>query len=328
MKFRAGLLIGAIFAIFALAVSCSDDNESLAARVNGEDITIEEFETNLESMKAQFAAQGQSVPDEELASFKVNVLDNLIRTRIFLDYAEEHEYTLSDDEIDVEIQTIQSQFESKEAFLAVLEQQGFTEKTLRKEIEKGMTIERMLEAEVIAKIVISPDEVETFYNENQQYFARPESVSARHILVMASPEASDDDHEKALAKIKAIRQEIVDGADFAAVARQKSEGPSAPDGGFLGAFGRGQMVPPFEEVAFALEPGVLSDVVKTDFGYHLILVDETKPAGVQSVEEADADIREFLLQQREQTDVEKFAEDLKALAAVETFLEFTVATEE
>lgn len=328
MKIRAGLLIGAIFAILTLASSCSDKNEGLAARINGEDITIEEFETNLESMKAQFAAQGQSVPDDELASFKSNVLDNMIRTRVLLDYAKEHEYTLVDDEVDVEIQTIQSQFESKEAFVAVLEQQGFTEKSLRKEIEKGMTIERMLDAEVISKIVISADEIETFYAENPQYFARPESVSARHILVMAAPEASEDDHEKALAKIKAIRQEIVDGADFAAVARQKSEGPSAPDGGFLGAFGRGQMVPPFEEVAFALEPGVLSDVVKTDFGYHLILVDDKKPEGMQSVEEADADIRQFLLQQRQQTDVEKFAEDLKALATIETFLEFPEATEE
>ena len=155
--------------------------------------------------------------------------------------------------------------------------------------------------------------------ENPEFFEKPESLTASHIIITIGPEDSDEAKREAKEKIEAIRQEIVDGADFAAVAREKSEGPSASSGGSLGSFTRGQMVAPFEEAAFSLEPGELSDIVLTDFGYHVILVEEKIQNGIQSVDEVSEQIRQYLSSIAEQTETEKFIAGLKELAKIEYF---------
>lgn len=316
-KLRAAIFLSILAGILLFAVSCSGGE--VAATINGEKITLEQLDANVAAMQRQFAAQGQMVPDEEMGTFRSNVLDNLVKTRLLLEYAKDHGYEAGSDEVAAQITAIQGQFGSKDEYLSALEQQGYTEKTLKQEIGNGMTVEGMLAAEVIDKIVVTAADVETFYNENPDLFVLPESVTARHIIVTLEDDATREDREKALKKIEDIRQEIVDGADFASVARERSEGPSASSGGSLGTFGRGQMVPAFEEAAFAIEPGELSGVVESEFGFHIIVVSEKIPAGVQSLQDAEASIRQHLMQVREQEDVEKFVEELELAADIEIF---------
>ncbi|MBT3273876.1 MAG: peptidylprolyl isomerase [Spirochaetales bacterium] len=315
---RISLYTLAMAALIVLA-SCSGDKASkdTVATVNGEKITSADLDKAVEGVRAQFAAQGQPVADEEIAAFRSDVLENLIRNKILLNFAESKDISIDSSLIDAEIDGIRGQFPSEQEFKDALEGQGFTVKSLRKEISTGMTIERMLAIEVLEKIVISNEEIETFYAENPQFFARPESISARHILVLLEDDDTEDDKKKALAKIQSIRVEIAGGADFAAVAREKSEGPSASDGGSLGTFGRGQMVPEFEAAAFALEIGELSGIVQSEFGYHIIVVSEKLPEGIEPMESVIEDIREYLRQTREQGDVEQFIEELKQMADIE-----------
>ncbi|MFP4515216.1 MAG: SurA N-terminal domain-containing protein [Desulfovibrionales bacterium] len=138
---------------------------------------------------------------------------------------------------------------------------------------------------------VSPAEVESYYEQNKELFRREEEVKARHILIQLDRDASEKEAETALDKITKLKLQIEGGADFAEVAREHSEGPSNVQGGDLGWFGRGQMVSEFEEVAFSLQTDKVSDPVRTDFGYHLILVEERRTEGIQSLEEAEERIR-------------------------------------
>lgn len=139
------------------------------------------------------------------------------------------------------------------------------------------------------------------YDAHQGDFTEPEKVTASHILVKTEDEA------------KAVLAELKQGKDFAELAKQKSTGPSAPKGGTLGSFERGRMVPEFEQVAFAMQAGDISDPVKTRFGWHVIKVTEHTAGQQKSFEDAKNDIRQTLVSAY----IQSVLKDLSEKAAVE-----------
>ena len=144
---------------------------------------------------------------------------------------------------------------------------------------------------------ISDAAVSEYYEKNAAQFATPEMVRARHILILSDAKASAEDQAKAKAKIEEIAQRIKAGEDFGEVAKEISEDPgSAPQGGELGWFAHGQMVPEFDKASFALNPGELSEPVKTQFGWHLIQLEEKKAAGQKPLDEVKDQIRTRLAQ--------------------------------
>lgn len=141
------------------------------------------------------------------------------------------------------------------------------------------------------KVAITDEEAQKYYDENTAEFAEPESVRARHILFRVSSAATDDEKKAIRARAEAALARINGGEDFAAVATELSEDQSnAPQGGDLGFFPRGRMVPEFEEAAFALDAGKVSGIVETDFGLHLIKVEEKRAAGTRPFADARAAI--------------------------------------
>jgi peptidyl-prolyl cis-trans isomerase C len=163
---------------------------------------------------------------------------------------------------------------------------------------------------------ITDAEVQEFYDENPQYFEQGEQVAARHILISTEGMETDEAVEEARSRAQDVRQELEDGADFAELAKEKSEGPSASRGGDLGTFGRGQMVGPFEEVAFALEEGEISDVVKTRFGFHVIQVTEKIESGVAPVDQVSQNIRQYLSQQKQAEALNAYVDELREDAEI------------
>src|SRR5690606_14114200 len=135
------------------------------------------------------------------------------------------------------------------------------------------------EDEITAMLADQAARVREFYDRNPHRYKQPERIRARHVLVRVPPSATEAEEAEARGRIEAALARIRGGEDFEAVARDVSEDPGSKDqGGDLGFFARGQMVPPFEEAAFALEPGQTSEIVRTDFGFHVIRLEERKPA--------------------------------------------------
>lgn len=148
-----------------------------------------------------------------------------------------------------------------------------------------------------------------------------EAVRARHILVRSSRNDDMKKRSAALEKIRAIKKQLDTGADFIDLAKQKSEGPNSREGGDLGFFTRGQMVPEFEKVAFALPVGGISDVVETEFGYHIIMVEEKRAARRLRYDDIKMDLAAYLYQKKGRERYEQFVSDLRKKADVRILMD-------
>jgi peptidyl-prolyl cis-trans isomerase D len=143
-----------------------------------------------------------------------------------------------------------------------------------------------------ALVEMTDGQLAEYYEQHKEEFRREEQVRARHILFKLAQQAGAEEEARVRGEAETTLQRIQAGEDFAALASQLSEDPvSAQQGGDLGFFKRGEMVKPFEEMAFGLKPGVVSDPVRTDFGYHLIKVEEMQQAGYEPVEAVRAELR-------------------------------------
>jgi peptidyl-prolyl cis-trans isomerase D len=160
------------------------------------------------------------------------------------------------------------------------------------------------EATLQGRVALTDREIEGYFHEHQDDFKEPEQVCASHILVKvkASPEAAEGHPDEEARKLAGdLLAQVKGGGDFAAIARKSSEDKgSAPGGGDLGCFGRGRMLPAFENAAFSLNPGEVSDVVRSDFGYHIIKLASRKEETVPALSQVKDRIRQTLLAQRTQ----------------------------
>jgi peptidyl-prolyl cis-trans isomerase C len=162
----------------------------------------------------------------------------------------------------------------------------------------------------LAKIDVTDEDLKTYYTANKKSFEVPEMVHARHILIKVDARASAEEKQKAREKAEDVLKKIKAGGDFAQLAEEYSDDPgSKAKGGDLGFFGRGRMVQPFEDAAFSLKPGEVSGLVETQFGFHIIKVEEKKAAGVEPFEEAKEEVRQRVLDEMGKVKTKNFVED-------------------
>jgi parvulin-like peptidyl-prolyl isomerase len=223
------------------------------------------------------------------------------------------------DEVDRELDRLKSSFESELAFTFKIEEGGFTEQTFRENIRQQMSVQGMIANDITESITVDATAIETFYNENLEQMAVPERVHARHILVKFES-GNDESRAAAEKKLAGLAAQVKAGESFALLAIEHSEGPSGQKGGDLGYFERGQMVQEFDEVAFGAEPGSIVGPVETQFGLHLIKVEEHTAPGTVPLAEVEPQIREYLVQQTLYGTVEQLVEDLRATGDVEVHL--------
>jgi peptidyl-prolyl cis-trans isomerase D len=156
----------------------------------------------------------------------------------------------------------------------------------KKEVEKIKIAYLVLSpSDFLDKVTIAEKEISDFYELNQESFKNPQQIKARHILLKVSPDASESEKTETKEKALSLLKRLQDGEDFVALAKKYSQDPAASKGGDLGYFTRGQMVKPFEELAFSLKKGELGGPVKTQFGWHIIRVDDIKDATIKTFSE-------------------------------------------
>jgi peptidyl-prolyl cis-trans isomerase C len=251
-------------------------------------------------------------------NMRKRVLDVLIAQELLWQEAKERGMAASDEETKAAMEQMRAQLGSESAFSTTLRESGFDdEAAFAEDLKRRLSVQKLVAADIAPSIQVSDAEVHEFYQANADRFVRPEEVQARHILIKVPKDADDAARASARERIDAIHAEATGGADFAELAKQRSEGPTAPKGGDLGFFGRGQMVKPFEEAAFALEPGAVSEPVQTSFGYHVIKVEQRRGGETIPEEEVSARIREYLMRTKIQEAVAARAEALREAAEVE-----------
>ncbi len=314
---------GAILAILLVAATVQGTAAADAppapdavATINGVPISRERYDQEVDRASQRFTRQGQPVPEEIAKMIQGRVLDFLIGEELLFQECTKKGVVVSDARVDEEIAKVKTRFGSDEKFKEALAEMKVTEEKVKGDIKRGLTIQEFVQKEVTDKIAVTPEETRAFYDENQKLFTKMEEIHASHILVKVAADADEAAKAEARARIDKAAQRVRDGEDFAAVAKEASECPSGPKGGDLGSFQRGQMVKPFEETAFALDPGKVSDVVETEFGYHIIKVLDKTPQGTATYEEVQAQIADHLEKEKSQAAVQAYIDKLKQSAAI------------
>jgi len=298
-----------------------DDVPEIVAEVDGRPIKRDVYVRAMKMFIKSLGEASSMMDQEQFDSIKARMLDNFINSEILVRQAEKENLAPSASEIEENYAMLKKNFPSEEAFNKVLKEQGLTESEVKKDIVKNLTIQALLKKNIAEKVSVTPEDVRKQYDLNQLDFERPETVHAAHILARFDEKDGPEGKARAREKIDKIYARLKNGEDFSKVAAEESEDPGSKSrGGDLGFFGRGRMVPEFEKVAFETEPGKISGVVESRFGFHIIKVIEKKPAGTISFEEAKADIEKKLRREKTEKKIREYVERLRKEMNVKKFI--------
>lgn len=300
----------------AFAADEKEGGADYVAIVNGTKIPYQSLEQKLNFVKQRYASQGQQLNEQQLDSIKQDIAERMVEKELLYQKSQELGIEVDMDKVDSQINQFKKKFDDEKKYQQQLSQMGYTEDLLRSEIKQNMAIQKLIEEEIASKVALSDKELKKYYKNNTKEFATPAKVKARHILIKSQSDASESDQKEAKDKIEAAQKRLEDGEKFAKVAKDVSEGPSSKKGGDLGFFSKGRMVKGFEDAAFGLEPGEVSDVVKTRFGYHLIKVEDKKPASQKSFEEVKGNLKKKMKNERVKKEMDSYLKNLKKEADI------------
>lgn len=288
------------------------------ARVNGETISKPEFERALATIEAR---AGGPVPPEQRDQILRNVLDQIVSYKLLVQESHARKVDATDAEVDSRVQEIQGQFPNEAAFKQMLTARQTTLEQLRSDARQDIAVQKMIDAEVAPKSAVKPEQLADFYAKNPDQFKQPERVHASHILIGVPRGADAAAKAQARAKAEQVLKDVKAGKDFAALAKEHSQDPgSAPNGGDLGFFQQGQMVGPFNDAAFSLAPGMVSDLVETEFGFHIIKVAEKQAPRSIALEDVKPRLEQFLLERNRQEQTDAFVKGLRSKGKIEILI--------
>jgi len=300
-----GLILAAGLAVVAAAGSGSSDDESVpsgaVAVVGSTEISKAQFDELVARSKAQATVQKRDFPRVGTAEYKAlqtDIVTYLVRRTENEKEAAALGVAVTDSEVDERLKQLKTQFGSDKKFQEALKQQGYTLRALENDV-RGQLMSEKLVAQLTKNVKVPEADVQKYYNENKTQYQTPESREVRHILVKTKDQASD------------IRSQLVDGADFAALAKEFSQDPGSKDLGGKLTITKGQTVPPFEKASFDLKTNELSQPVKTQFGFHLVQpVGDVKAAGTTPFGTVKAQIKSQLEETKRNDVVKKWSEDV------------------
>lgn len=291
----------------------------MAIKINGFEITDQMIDYEVERATNFYLMQGipQAEIDKDKAAIREAAIEHCIATRLMLEEAEKQGIKASEEHIKDQLEKIAKSNGGMEEFEKRVKASGASLEMVKAQIDfnfKLMTVEK----NAVEKVPEATEEdARKYYETHKNQFCEEEQVNALHILITPKSK-SDEDKAAALEEIKAIRQRIVDGAEFIKEAELHSACPSGKqNGGSLGWFGRGMMVKEFEDAAFSMKPGDLSDVIETQFGYHIISVYDREDARQLEFEEVKAEAVNAATSIAKEMERSRFIEELKSKATIE-----------
>jgi len=294
--------------------------DEVLVRVNGTEITRSEVDKEL---NRSLGLGNQQLPEADLKALRDREaprIQEMLVVRTLLEQAADSEkISVSAADIEQAVEELRAQLPPGTALDDLITKLGLSEEEWTANMKDEVRIRKLIDAHVGRPGQPTEDEIKAFYTENEQAFELPERVEARHILVAVDRDDNDQARAEKKQKALVVRERLTgdEPESFETVAAEVSDCPSATRGGDLGTFGRGQMVPAFEKAAFTQQPGVIGPVVETDFGYHIIKVEDHKKAGLAPLDEVRGRIARELEARKEKEAFKSFINQLRANASIE-----------
>jgi peptidyl-prolyl cis-trans isomerase C len=294
-----------------------------AVRVNDKAISYQRFHSFYveyrNSKGVQVGARGDQL--ELLTQLRVEAMDLMIEQELLKQAAEREGIEGDDAEVDKKVEELRAIFERDDQFRMKLEGDGFTEESFRRHVDRMAAAKIYLDRIRADSADVSDVELERFYAENEDRLTLPARVRVRHILLKWKPMGTQDDRAALRKQMQPILERARSGEDFAALAAEFSEDfATKSNGGDTGFFGPGEMVPEFEQAAYTLKVGEVSDPVNTVFGVHIIKLEERQEPRLLPLDEVRDQLRDYVREEKMEAAVDAKIDELRAAADVEVLI--------
>ncbi len=295
-----------------------DDNISdrIIAVVNNDAITLAELQEAIAAYRYEHR-QAEAPSDELVHEF----LERMIDSRLQLQEAEREKIVI--DEADVEEELTERikkvNVKNREEFERIIKQQGLTLESIKKRIREGLKVSRLIRRKVSARISVTDGEIDRYLEANRQKLETGLGYHARHILVTPDGD-SDPAWEAARIKAELLRTQLLQGADFAELAREHSKDATAKEGGDLGTLKRGELAQDVESQILSLQPGEVSKPFRSALGYHIFKLESKDSLEGEGLKRARAQIRDILFREKYQGRLDAWLKEIKTRAVIDVRL--------
>lgn len=284
------------------------------AVVNGTPIDAAVFNKEMDKI-----TQGgvRTIPPDRLSKIRENILNRLIEEELLAQEIRRQEIQITQEELELEFEKYKARFKGEEQFQNYLKHGKTTIEEIQNRLKASLALSKLLVK--LGKLSVTDGDVQRTYEAGIKMYTEPEQIHALHLLVKAAENAPAEQIEAAKKKVEEALARLKKGEDFAVVVQEYSEDVMSKEkGGDLGFFRRGVMVPKFEEAAFALKPGQMTqEPVRTPFGFHIIKVLERKEERVRPLDEVAEQIRESLRNRATFKARRDLVQQLKSAASIE-----------
>jgi peptidyl-prolyl cis-trans isomerase SurA len=290
-------------------------SDRIVAVVNNDAITLAELQESVVVYRAENPGARSGPSDEEL---RRDFLNKLIDNRLQLQEADREKITVDDIELNEEFQERIKHYNvtNEEEFEKLIKGQGVTLESLKKRLRDGLKVSKLIRRKVTLRVSVTEAEINQYLDENRAKLETDLSFHARHILITPEND-SDVGWESARIKAELLRTQLQEGADFTELAKQHSRDATAKDGGDLGTLKRGELAPDVEAQLLALNPGQVSQPVKSTLGYHLFRLESRDSLQAASIRQQ---IRDILFRQQYESRLDVWLKEIKQRAIIEVRL--------
>ena len=309
--------------LFAFSAACwaTGSHHGNALRVNGVDISYQRYigfyQEYQRSKNVAVGARGDQLP--LLTRLRKEAMELLIEQEVLLQAAEAENIEVVSGEVDAALAEVSAPFNNPDEFRRRLETEGYTKDSYRKHLQRMIAASKYLDG-IRAETNVSDEELQAYYRDNEYRLTLPEQVRVRHILLSWKPLGKPDDRAALHQQMADILKKARAGEDFAGLAREYSEDSTRLDGGDVGLFHRGQMVPVFEAAAFSLKPGQISDIIETPFGVHILRLEERKEARLLPLDEVREQLRDHIRKEKMDKVVDAKKAELREQAEIDILI--------
>ena len=293
--------------------------DKVVAKVNSEIITLSVIEERAEILRQKYVGAPISISEQDLLKEALNMI---IEEKLQIQEGKKFGFVIDEDAVDAAVEEIKKKNNLADGqLLEMLKREGRNLKSYKNHIRDQIMVSKITRFEIGNRVKVSEKSIIKYYKKNQKEFWEEGKVRARHILFISERGSSDEKSRRSkLRQAKKVLNEIRKGNDFSKLAMKYSEDISASSGGDVGFVARGKMVREFEEAVFSLKPGQVSDIVETEYGYHIIKVEEVLPGKTLTLKDAKSRIHQILTMQKQKQVYDDWIDELKNSAFIEITL--------
>ena len=290
----------------------------VAAIVNDEIITRYEVDKGAALLEKEAEKKG-TVIDSDKSKIKQAALQKVIDKKLIDQKIRDLNIVITDEELRQTIEDVKKQNNlSQENLVSALRSQGISFDQYKSQLREQLEQIRLMGQEVRSKIQVGENEIKEFYDSNPEKFGGDDFLRARHIFFRLPPDAKPDDVDKVLTRAMIVQQKALSGADFAELAKKYSDDPqAAKDGGELGGFKKGDMLPEIESAVAGMKAGQISGIVNTTAGFHIIKLEERKAGAVKPFNEVKGSVEELLYRKKSEERFGQWLAELRNSASIE-----------